>query len=220
MTNPIIKFKATNKGLLIIIEGDDIAIIKEELDKKINKTPGFYQEFKLLGVESQSLSREQILELSLELKYEYGFDIILKEIIQGVFKTSSEELKKTNEGSKADFVSEILQKVTKFVYGAVRSGQVVEYEGHIVVIGDVNSGAIVKAGGNVVILGNLRGLVHAGVGGDRNSTITAFKLYETQLKICDITGSAYDISEIKYKVPEMVKIIDGKLAIKPYLPNK
>lgn len=220
MINSIIKFKATNKGLLVIIEGDDIEDIREELDKRINKTVGFYQEFKFLGVESQSLTREQILELSLELKYEYKFDIILKDIINKVFHSNNEESDKVDEQTSEAFVSKIIQKTTKFIYGAVRSGQEIEYEGHVVVIGDVNSGAVLKAGGNVVVLGNLRGIVHAGLGGDINSTITAFKLYETQFKICDITGSTYDILDIKYKTPQIVKIINKKLAIKPYLPNK
>lgn len=45
----------------------------------------------------------------------------------------------------------------------VRSGQVLETEGDLLLIGDVNPGGMVKAGGNIFILGSLRGIAHAGL---------------------------------------------------------
>ena len=55
--------------------------------------------------------------------------------------------------------------VTKIVR-VVRSGQVLEVKGDMLLIGDVNPGATVKAGGNIFIMGTLRGKALAGIHGN------------------------------------------------------
>ena len=124
------------------------------------------------------------------------------------------------EEDEENFLTEVQGEMTKFIYGTLRSGQEIDYEGHVVVVGDVNPGALIKANGNAVILWNLRGVVYAGLGGDRSSIIAAYKLLATQLRICEIIGRAPDETEFHYKVPEIVKLVDGKLMIEPYLPNR
>ena len=221
MANPIIKFKGVHEGLLISIDGADIELIKKELDKKISETSKFYQGIRFLGVESETLTQEEILDLNLVLRYKYDLDISLKDIFQDAFHPSQEkDYKKEIEETEEGFINEVQGEMTKFIYGTLRSGQEIDYEGHVVVIGDVNPGALIKANGNVVILGNLRGVVYAGLGGDKSSIIAAYKLLASQLKICDIIGRAPDETEFHYKVPEIVKLIDGKLIIEPYLPNR
>jgi len=49
-----------------------------------------------------------------------------------------------------------------FMKRTVRSGQTVQYPGHVPILGDVNPGDQIVAGGDVVIWGRLRGTVHAG----------------------------------------------------------
>lgn len=221
MPNPIIKFKGVHEGLLINIDGSDIELIKKELDKKISETSKFYQGIRFLGVESETLTQEEILDLNLLLRYKYELDISLKDIFQDTFNSSEQKYyKKDIEGTDESFINEVQGEMTKFIYGTLRSGQEVDYEGHVVVIGDVNPGALIKANGNVVILGNLRGVVYAGLGGNENSIIAAYKLLATQLRICDIIGRAPDETEINHKAPEIVKLTDGKLIIEPYLPNR
>nr|WP_300002071.1 septum site-determining protein MinC [Tissierella sp.] len=220
MANPIIKFKGVHEGLLITIEGSDIELIKEELDKKISETSKFYQGIRFLGVESKSLTQEEILDLNLLLRYKYELDISLKDIFKDVFHHSEEKTYKKDEKDSENFINEMQEEMTKFIYGTLRSGQEVAYEGHVVVVGDVNPGAVIKANGNVVILGNLRGIVYAGLGGDRSSIIAAYKLLASQLRICDVIGRAPDETEFHYKVPEIVRLKDGKLEIEPYLPNR
>ena len=68
----------------------------------------------------------------------------------------------------------------------MRSGQVEEYSGSIVIIGDVNAGAEVIAGGNIAILGALRGLAHAGAGGNTKAIITANFIDSTQIRIANM----------------------------------
>lgn len=220
MANPIIKFKGNQEGLLISIDGSDIRRIKEELDKKIGETSRFYQGIRFLGIESNTLTRDEILDLNLRLKYKHDMDIDLKSIFNDLFEDSEVKDKKQGLEEKESFVETFQGEMTKFIYGTLRSGQEVDFDGHVVVIGDVNPGAFIKANGNIVVLGILRGVVHAGLGGDKTSIIAAYKLLATQLRICDIIGRASDENEFHYDVPEVVKIVDEKIVIEPYLPNR
>ena len=49
---------------------------------------------------------------------------------------------------------------------SLRAGTRAEYRGSVIVLGDVNSGVELIAQGDIVVLGALRGVVHAGAGGD------------------------------------------------------
>lgn len=50
--------------------------------------------------------------------------------------------------------------------GIVRSGQVVEATGDVLLLGDVNPGGLIRAKGSIYIFGQLRGQALAGLGGD------------------------------------------------------
>ena len=49
-----------------------------------------------------------------------------------------------------------------FYKGTLRSGQVFESDGSVVVLGDVNPGGKVVAKGSVIVLGSLKGNIFAG----------------------------------------------------------
>jgi septum site-determining protein MinC len=96
----------------------------------------------------------------------------------------------------------------------LRSGNSVEYPGHITVIGDVNPGAEVIAGGNVVVWGRLRGMVHAGVNGDDKAVVCALDLSPTQLRIADkIAIPPQDREDPR---PEMAVVRDGQVVAEPW----
>jgi septum site-determining protein MinC len=71
---------------------------------------------------------------------------------------------------------------TRLVIGPVRSGVILEHEGHLFVFGDVNPGAEVRATGNIIVLGRLRGTAHAAIGQDVGF-ILALRLEPQQLRI-------------------------------------
>ena len=58
----------------------------------------------------------------------------------------------------------------------------------MVVLGDVNPGALVKAAGHVVVWGRLRGIAHAGAGGNNAARIAALQLEAQQLRIADVVA--------------------------------
>jgi septum site-determining protein MinC len=68
----------------------------------------------------------------------------------------------------------------------VRSGQVLQVKGDLLLIGDVNPGGTVIAGGNIFILGALRGIAHAGCEGNVQAVIGASVMDNAQLRISDI----------------------------------
>lgn len=65
----------------------------------------------------------------------------------------------------------------------VRSGQVLEAPGDVLLIGDVNPGGTIVAGGNIFILGALRGIAHAGFDGNLEAIIAASVMKPSQLRI-------------------------------------
>lgn len=69
-----------------------------------------------------------------------------------------------------------------------RSGEVVRYQGDVVVFGDVNPGAEIVADGDIVVLGSLRGTAHAGADGDLKATIFALNLESHRLQIGSCVG--------------------------------
>lgn len=73
----------------------------------------------------------------------------------------------------------------KFYKGILRSGNLLEYDGSIIIFGDVNPGGIVKAGESVIVLGHLNGTVYAGTQSGKNSFIGALYMNPIQLKIGD-----------------------------------
>ena len=75
-----------------------------------------------------------------------------------------------------------------FVKSTFRSGESVNHPGDVVVLSDVNPGAEILAGGDIVVFGKLRGLAHAGVGGDAKAAIIALELDAQQLRIGPYTG--------------------------------
>ena len=77
----------------------------------------------------------------------------------------------------------------------VRSGQVLEVKGDLLLIGDVNPGGTVKAGGNIFVLGALRGNAYAGLLGNNDAVIAASLMRPSLLSIFDTVNRAPDLTE-------------------------
>jgi septum site-determining protein MinC len=101
-----------------------------------------------------------------------------------------------------------------FLQRTLRSGQSVRHPGHVVVLGDVNPGAEIIAGGHILVWGRVRGVVHAGAGGDTSATVAALDLAPTQLRIAGhIAVSPQRRGAVR---PEVALIRDGQLVAEPW----
>lgn len=179
----------------------DIEDIVEELKEKIAKLKEFYQAAKTpiritgrLFTEGEMERLRKIInaEIEVEINFDEPSDLLGLHAIKKTFKTEMD-------------VSE-----TKYIEYSLRSGQSEEYSGSLVIIGDVNAGAEVIAGGNIFILGALRGLAHAGAGGNTNAIIAANYIDSTQLRIANVVK---EIEEKTDKCP-ICKIENNIIVVK------
>ncbi|MBE3562526.1 MAG: septum site-determining protein MinC [Hydrogenibacillus schlegelii] len=91
---------------------------------------------------------------------------------------------------RKDEVEQMLRRARmRTEVGIIRSGELVESEGDILVLGDVNPGGVVRAGGNIFVFGQLAGVAHAGCGG-RSRLIVAHDFRATHLSIGGVHAEA------------------------------
>ena len=105
-----------------------------------------------------------------------------------------------------------------FIHRTLRSGNSINFDGHVVVLGDVNPGAEVIAGGNVLVWGKLRGMVHAGAAGNEEAVVCALLLSPTQLRISD--KIAVSPAEGRKSQPEIALVRDGRVVAEPWRKAK
>lgn len=101
-----------------------------------------------------------------------------------------------------------------FINKTLRSGYRIEYDGHVVVLGDVNPGAEIIATGSIIVWGRLRGLVHAGAGGDVTAVVCALDLQPTQLRIAE--QIAITPQRKGKPQPEMAYLREGQVIAEPW----
>lgn len=110
------------------------------------------------------------------------------------------------------------QTYALLIQRTLRSGQICQYAGTIVVIGDVNPGAQVVAEGDVIVWGKLRGVVHAGAAGNLNAIVGALILAPTQLRIGSLIARAPDTAQRRaHAFPEIARVRDEQIVVEPWL---
>lgn len=106
---------------------------------------------------------------------------------------------------------------TLYIKQTLRSGQTVSHKGHLVIVGDINPGAEVMAEGDITVWGTLRGVAHAGVGGNVTAEIRALKLQPIQIRIANAIARAPDRPRSKSAAtvagPETARMVGGKIRV-------
>ncbi|WP_087971804.1 septum site-determining protein MinC [Oceanobacillus rekensis] len=177
----IITIKGTREGLSLFIEESATYrdAMKELHEKMMASKPRRDEPIVSVKVKlgNRYLTEEQENELRRVVSVDNRFkiDSIESELIR------IEDALKWQEDSEIKAVNQI-----------VRSGQVLEIKGDLLLIGDVNPGGKVISTGNIYILGNLFGIAHAGFEGDHDSFIVASYMKPTQLRIADYISRAPD----------------------------
>ncbi len=92
----------------------------------------------------------------------------------------------------------------------LRNGRTIHSDGHVVVLGDVNAGAVIVAGGDILVWGRLRGIVHAGSGGDESAVVCALHLAPTQLRIAGYITISPEDRQRKPR-PEKALVRNGRI---------
>lgn len=157
-----------------------------ELEEKLSDLQGVDIEDPLISVRIMSGNRYMTEDQQEELKglIRQKHNLIVEEIESNVIRV--EEAQRIVDEQEVATVATI-----------VRSGQVLEVVGDLLLVGDVNPGGTVRAGGNIFIMGALKGVAHAGFTGKRESVIVASFMTPSQLRISDCISRAPDHYELE-----------------------
>lgn len=113
----------------------------------------------------------------------------------------------------------ILQMNTQYHKQTVRSGQVIQSNGNVVIIGDCHPGCEIHAAGDITVWGVLGGIAHAGCKGNTKARIRALNLNAIQLRIADSYARRPDYIKNTYVektntfTPEEARNINGSIVI-------
>lgn len=176
-----VTIKGTKDGLVLHLDDScSYQDLKRELDQKLSATLRAQEEGLIVvkvEIGNRYLTENQREELKMLIRQKKN--LIVEDIESNVItKEEAFQLKAENE---VVTVSRI-----------IRSGQVLNVPGDLLLIGDVNPGGEVIAGGNIFIMGSLKGLAHAGCFGNNEAVIAASNIRASQLRISDCLNRAPD----------------------------
>jgi septum site-determining protein MinC len=181
--------KGTKDGLTLHLDDEcSYQELKDELNTKLSEGERDHEERSFIPVKIQvgnrfltEMQQEELKSLIRQKK-----NLIVEEIESNVI--SKEEAIKVRQENEMITLARI-----------IRSGQVLEVPGDLLLIGDVNPGGTVKASGNIYIMGALRGIAHAGCLGNDQAVIAASSMKPSQLRISDCLNRAPDHVENEEK---------------------
>jgi septum site-determining protein MinC len=198
-----VTIKGTKDGLVLHL--DDQCSYDElikELDEKLSANQRTQVERQLTPVKAvvgnrylTAAQREEIKELIRQKK-----NLSVEDIETNVVtREEAEQLKAESQ----------VVTVTKII----RSGQVLEVPGDLLLVGDVNPGGTVIAGGNIFVMGTLKGIAHAGYYGNDQAVITASSMQPSQLRISDCINRAPDASQNEKREMECAYVDENRQII-------
>ncbi|MBE8968572.1 septum site-determining protein MinC [Nostocales cyanobacterium LEGE 12452] len=118
---------------------------------------------------------------------------------------SVEQLQPATSLSSEPTATAIPQEDALYLEMTVRSGVEIRHPGTVILLGDLNPGGIVIADGDIIIWGRLRGIAHAGAGGNSECLIMALQMVPTQLRIADAVARAPEKPPMQFS-PEVAHI--------------
>lgn len=210
--------KGVREGLVITLpsgeQGEELDLLLGTIDAR----ESFFRGARLaLEVGDRPLSASQLGRIRDALaKREITLFAVLSgsESTQGAaadlgLETDLDDTAELDESTEPAFDTELPGQEAVLVEKTLHSGNHIRHPGHVIVIGDVNAGAEIIAGGNVIVWGRLRGLVHAGAGGDEGAVVCALDMSPTQLRIgAEIALSPEREGPAK---PEIARLRDGQI---------
>lgn len=213
MSDNSVVFKGSKDGIVILLDHTaDFSTIKTILNKKIIDAKKFFGNsttcVSFKGRELAELEEIELIEIiskhsDLKISFVNSHDFKqgniddesnIEELVFNPLEISnlnnSALEHKTESTLKLDTIDELFisadQNDTIFHKGSLRSGQAIHHAGSVVIIGDVNPGSEVVAEGNIIVLGNVKGVVHAGCGGNFDCFVAALNLSPVQLRISEV----------------------------------
>ena len=212
--------KAAEDETVKDINDDSLYEIREsdEEIKPASETPAETATEENQNNEEDSQKEENPLDSIFENQKKFEDILNINETPEDVSSMNAEYYKNLdNEFTQEDL--EIDNLPTMYVRHTLRSGQVINYEGNVVIIGDCHTGSEVHATGDITVWGILSGIAHAGSLGNVRAKIRALKMNAIQLRIADSYARKPDVlntvlmEKTNVFTPEEARCIDGDIII-------
>lgn len=211
MNEPVI-LKGFGRGIAVILDSEcDFEVICEHFAQKIINGKNFFSGNEVpVQFVGRRLSSHELLKLIDIMKTFGGVHDIIFPWDEIDFYNLIPQAPVCDANSNIDLTTTQIHK------GTLRSGQIIKVNGDLVVFGDVNPGAEVIASSNIFVLGTLRGIAHAGFGGNRNVVVFALELKPVQIRIANLIARAPDDQSSEDVIgPEIAYIENDVIVIKP-----
>ncbi|HHY55277.1 MAG TPA: septum site-determining protein MinC [Chloroflexi bacterium] len=233
--NQLVNIKGRSDGIAVEVGRGSWPEILGVLTKRLEQSAGFFRDGSVaLDVGARPVVEDELRQFATVLTQ---FEMKL-----GVVRTSSERtfqaalatgMTATLESPEGAPVATAAPAATNtdaasyFVYrGYLRSGHRLRRKENVLVIGDINPGAEVFSEGDILVWGRLRGVVHAGVGGNRRAIVAALDLEPTQLRIADVTTIGPDPKpgqpgrffwkKSQHKRPEIARLVQNEIVLEEW----
>jgi len=179
-----INIKGTKQGLVILIDPKgDFEDIKAGLKHKMESSSGFFSGAKFTLYRENQLFPAEINELESICK---AYGLIPNPEAQWPPAHGT-----VNNKLEIPANNNIVNKYSKpgesalLVKHTLRSGQMINHNGHVTVLGNIHPGAKVLAAGNIIVMGTCSGFIHAGQFGNQKAYILALRLKNVHLRIAE-----------------------------------
>lgn len=179
--------KGNNYGLSVFLDPEaPMEELLSNIRKKFQESARFFRGVGLaVSFEGRTLTSEEINAIVNTIcensEIEISCVIDTDKAREAFFKSVLEEKAKEEADGKAPGDGQ-------FYKGTLRSGQVLEAEGSIIILGDVNPGARIVAKGNIIVLGALCGTAIAGLGRRKPAVVVALEMNPIQIRIGEVTA--------------------------------
>ena len=216
------------------------ALPEDEMIQEIPSTPRGYEklddhqeivEEEKMPPSHTSFSEEIVLNIPTteEIKEELDTIFNTEKKLEQIFDASIEQQTETQQHYSVNYIPEEKEYTkedleletypTKYIKQTIRSGQVINYEGNIVIIGDCHPGSEIVASGDITVWGVLSGIAQAGSSGNEKARIRALKMNAIQLRIANCYARRPDslntvfVEKTNVFTPEEARIINGEIVI-------
>lgn len=120
------------------------------------------------------------------------------------------------EYTKFDF--ELESFPTKYLKQNICTGQVISFDGNLVIIGDCHEGSEISASGDITVWGDLSGSAYAGMNGNEKAKIRALRMNASQLRISTCFIKRPEVLENPNGqklplIPEEAGIVKGEIGV-------
>jgi septum site-determining protein MinC len=230
---PALVFKSSTFSVpVLVLSSNDLVIIEQQLQEKINLAPEFFKNSPLV-FDVQELNKQSLdIDIPVFIKKIQALGLLpigirggtaqqnqeaiaLGVPVHSIHATSAAESQKSKTmapapepGHKTD------APTTTVITQPIRSGQRVYSHGDLIILAQVSSGTEIMAEGNIHVYATLRGRALAGVQGDTKARIFCSDLQAELISIAGIYKVSEDLNDSVRNKPVQIYLQDNSLIIK------